>query len=156
MRRFVEATNRAVVERFIEDVYNLKQVDVVDELVAPTHESNDPALPGIRGPEDVRLVAQMFQETFPDWHESIEDLVVDGDRVAVRLLASGTHQGFFLDIPPTGRRVTIGGMVIYRLRQGQIVEHWAMFDTYGLIRQLGAMPALESAPRPAPSDPGAA
>lgn len=140
VRRFVEATNRAVVARFVDEVYNLKRVQAVDDLVAPTHASDDPAMPGVRGPRDIRLVAEMFHLTFPDWHEQIEDMIVEGDKVAVRITATGTHVGYFLDIPPTGRQVTITGHVIYQLAEGQIVAHWAMFDMLGLMRQLGYSP----------------
>lgn len=71
---------------------------------------------------------------------TVEDVVAEGDRVAVRLTARGTHTGPLLGLPPTGKSVSFGGMEVFRVADGLIVESWGQFDALGLLRQLGATP----------------
>jgi predicted ester cyclase len=73
-------------------------------------------------------------------HVTIDDLVAEGDKVAARYKWTGTHQGIFNGIPPTGKRVTITGLDLWRLRDGKCVEHWNQEDNLGLLQQLGAIP----------------
>ena len=73
----------------------------------------------------------------------IEDVIAEGDKVAVRFTFRGTHQGELMGIPPTGKQVTISGMDINRIAGGKIAERWAVFDMLGMLQQLGVMPAPE-------------
>lgn len=75
----------------------------------------------------------------------IEDMLVDGDKVAVRTTFRGTHTGDFFGIPPTGKSVTVSGTHILRIADGKIAEHWGNNDDLGLMRQLGVIPAPEQA-----------
>ncbi len=88
-------------------------------------------------------LVMMFRTAFPDWVEAVEDVIAEGDKVVVRVAGTGTHQGEFQGIPPTGRRVTANGMGIGRIVGGRIVEAWAAYDALGLMQQLGAVPASE-------------
>ncbi|HLZ36712.1 MAG TPA: ester cyclase [Mycobacteriales bacterium] len=77
---------------------------------------------------------------FPDHHYTVEDVISEGDKFAVRLTASGTHLGDFFGIPPTGRHATWTETRIVRVVDGKVVDHWANTDSLGMLRQLGVLP----------------
>jgi len=87
----------------------------------------------------------MFRSAFPDVHFSVEDQVVEGDKVVTRWRGSGTHQGNLMGIPPTGNRVSFVGITINRLEDGKVAEEWQIFDALGMMQQLGAIPSPEEA-----------
>jgi steroid delta-isomerase-like uncharacterized protein len=91
---------------------------------------------------------QVFYAAFPDLRHSVEDQVAEGDTVVNRLLVRGTHRGDFQGIPPTGRTVEIAAITIQRFAEGKLVEMHLLFDTLGLLQQLGAVPAPGQAPAP--------
>jgi steroid delta-isomerase-like uncharacterized protein len=78
-----------------------------------------------------------FLHSFPDLHTNIEDMVAEGDKVAMRISATATHKGEFLGLPQTGKRIIIQGIFIYAVRNGQIFGQWEMLDSLGLMQQLG-------------------
>jgi steroid delta-isomerase-like uncharacterized protein len=82
-----------------------------------------------------------FTTAFPDSRISIESCIAQGDNVVTRWTLTGTHQGSFQGIPPTGRPIRFTGIEINSVANGRIVEHWSMFDNLALLRQIGAMPA---------------
>jgi len=87
---------------------------------------------------------EMMRESrvaFPDLHWTVEEQLSDGDRVLTRFSWTGTHRGTFLGVEPTGRRVSVWGMVIDRVESGLIKETRFLMDTMGLMAQLGAIPA---------------
>jgi predicted ester cyclase len=86
----------------------------------------------------------MFEAAFPLYELIAEDMIAEGDRVAVRATFRGTHQGEFAGIPATGYEVEIPVFLIYRIEDGKIAEHWMQADVMGLMQQLGALPAPES------------
>jgi len=85
---------------------------------------------------------------FPDMRFEIADLIVDGDRAAARWMMHATHHGAYLGVPPTGRSVAVTGMNIFHVEAGRIVATWVARDTYGLLTQLGHLPAPPSQPSP--------
>ncbi len=91
--------------------------------------------------ESLKQHIKMFEAAFPGYQLSAEDMVVEGDKVAVRSIMTGTHQGELMGIPPTGKQVTVPLMVMYRIAGEKIVEFWINADTMGLLQQLGAIPA---------------
>lgn len=78
----------------------------------------------------------------PDFHVTMEDVIAEGDKVAGRWTAHGTHEDELVGIPPTGKEATWTGMTIYRLAGGEIVEAWWSRDMLGLLIQLGVVPPL--------------
>ena len=86
-----------------------------------------------------------MRSAFPDFRIDVEDMLAEGDKVAVRIVLSGTHQGEFLGMPGSGRRFSAAGIDIVRVRAGQVVEHWGVTDTLGMMQQLGALPAASTA-----------
>lgn len=87
-------------------------------------------------------MGQQHAGALSDVHFVVEDLIAEGDPVVARLTQSGTHHGIFLGIPPTGKRVRISGVEIFRNADGKIVEHWNNYDDLGLSQQLGALPPI--------------
>ncbi len=134
--------NKAIAIQLYEEVFNNGNLDLADKLVAPTTVNHDPAAPPNipNGALGVKAVVTMLRSAFPDVHYTIEDLVAEGDKVVVRLTVTGTHQGAFLGLPPTGKPVTMPSMHIFRFADGQIVEAWANRDDLGLRQRIGGLP----------------
>jgi steroid delta-isomerase-like uncharacterized protein len=138
--------NKALVRRFIEEVWNKGNLDVIDELVAENHVDHDPAQAGSPGGrQGVRAFVEMYRSAYPDTHLDIGEVIAEGDLVAMTWSATGTHQGELMGIAPTGRSVTVTGIGVDRISGGQIVESWANYDSLGMLAQLGAIPAPASA-----------
>jgi steroid delta-isomerase-like uncharacterized protein len=127
----------ALVHRFVDEFWSRGNLSVVDELMTRDAVIHEP----VAGtPEDLKPVATMIRSAFPDWHSTVEEIVVEGDRVAERWTGRGTHQGEFQGIPPTGKRVAVPGVVFYRISDGKIAEFRGQFDRMSLMEQLGAVP----------------
>ena len=136
----MSADNKSLHRRFVEEVFNQGNLAAVDELVAPDIIDHN-AFPGLTpGSEGVKQIASILRAAFPDIHYTLEDEIAEGDKAVVRDTMRGTHRGEFMGIAPTGKQVTVGGMDITRWSNGKIVEHWAQFDTLGLLQQLGVVP----------------
>lgn len=138
--------NKAIVRRFVEEVYNGGNLDAIDELLSEDHTDHDPAAAATGGGrEGARAMVQMFRSAFPDLHVELGELVADGDLVATTWTGTGTHQGELMGVAPTGRSVTVTGCGMDRIRDGVIVESWNNGDTLGMLMQIGAIPAPEGA-----------
>lgn len=134
--------NKALVRRFHEDGWNKHNPAVVDEIYAADYVDRSPATIGIAPTrEGLKEFMRMYLRGFPDAHITVEDQLVEGDRVVTRWTASGTQTGELMDMPPSGKTVTITGMQIDRLAGGKIVESWVSFDQLAMLQQLGAVPA---------------
>jgi predicted ester cyclase len=135
----MNAENEAIVRRFFEELWNAGDLAVVDDIVAPhhVHHVGDDVR---HGPEGVRQMAAYLRGAFPDLHFVLEDVLSDGDRVAVRWTATGSQTGPFLDLEPTGRHARWTGMDMVRLHDGQLVELWANADGAALWEQLTDQP----------------
>lgn len=133
--------NEAVVRRFFE-AWNEADFDAVEEVVAADAEHHNPMDPPDLppGPEGEIQLIETYRSAFPDAAIEIEDLLSDGDRVAVRWTATGTQEGEFMGVEPTGAEVDIAGFEINRVEDGRIAESWGLFDGLGLLRQLDAVP----------------
>jgi steroid delta-isomerase-like uncharacterized protein len=135
-----QTENVAIVRRLTEEGFIGGKVGVVDDVVAPDCLDHDP-LPGQpQGREGQRYTCQMVVAGLSD--RSIEEdyLAVD-DKVVESWVCSGTHTGDFLGIPATGKRLSVRGMEIWRVTDGQIVERWGVVDGAGVLEQLGLLPA---------------
>jgi steroid delta-isomerase-like uncharacterized protein len=144
-QNLTEADNIAVLQRFIEEVINQGKLDAADELVHEDFVELDP-LPGQQqGRQGLKDVIAMMRTAFPDLHWVIEETIASGDKVVTRFKWSGTHQGNFAGIPATGRTVTVPGVVIDRLTAGRMADSRILMDTFGLMQQLGVIPAPPTA-----------
>lgn len=106
--------------------------------IAPDFRRNDPGLPfEVIGPAGVKQLADALLPGIPDMELPIEDVVAEGEKVLVRLRVRGTHGGELMGIPATGRKIDIGVLDLFHIRDGKLIEHWALLDNLGLLRQLG-------------------
>ncbi len=130
--------NKALYRRFMEEVFGKKNPGAIDQFIAPNcvDHAAPPGFP--KGLEGAKQMLGMYLGAFPDVAVTIEDMVAEGDKVVARFAIRGTHQGSFMGIAATGKRVAFSGIDIVRVSGGKIVEHWESFDQLGLMQQLGA------------------
>jgi steroid delta-isomerase-like uncharacterized protein len=127
---------RELVERLHATLLQARDPAVVDEFFSRDFVShnNPPGFPP--GVEGVKRFFTTFRDAFPDIEVEIDELVADGERVAVATTFTGTHQGELMGVAPTGRRVSVTGIDVVRVAGGKIVEHRGLTDIVGLMRQL--------------------
>ncbi len=131
--------NKALTRRAF-DALNQRNWAAFYELIAPDFVLHD-ASTTIQGLEAYKQFISMYYTAFPDLHFIVEDLIAEGDRVVARYTSSGTQQGALMGIPPTGKQVTVTGILINRSVNDKAVEEWLNFDALGMLQQLGVIPA---------------
>lgn len=129
-------SNKAVVRRVVEEMWNRGDQAAVEELIAPDMVEHGAFGSGTGGREDARQTVGRFRAAFPDLVLEAEDLIAEDDCVVLHWIGRGTHQGEFMGVPPSGAGVTARGLDIYRIADGQVVEHWGYPDVMGLMGQL--------------------
>lgn len=140
--------NKAIVRRFIEELWNQRKLELADELFAEdcvTHQlrfGNDPA-GAPRGPEAMKHHVADWLAAFPDIRFAIEQMVAEGDLVMTQCVMRGTHRADWLGIPATGKSITIQMFVVHRIASGLIAEDWVLIDSFGLFQQLGLVRPAE-------------
>lgn len=128
--------NHALMERFIEEVWNKGNLEVADEIFHP--QASSPSAPGLPlGAEGVKFIVNMMRNAFSDYWMEITHLVAEDDRVAARFRQGGTHDGDLMGIAPTGKKVEWTEIGILRIADGKVVESWYDVDMLGLMGQLG-------------------
>ena len=135
--------NKAVARRFIDEIFVAMNADAVDELLTDDFTPHTWAATGA-GRDDLRAAIERVSAGLSDVSMTVEEMIAEGDLVAVRLTASATQTGEFMKLPPSGKRYEIGEIHIFRIRDGRVAEHWHQADLLGLMRQLGAMPGSPS------------
>lgn len=131
--------NKAIVIRFYREL-DKKNFGIYFELCTPSFVSHFPGSPSPQTREAREQTSRMFYEAFPDLQHTLDDLITEGDKVAFRGIARGTHKGDFQGIHPTGKSIFFTGMRFYRIAGGKLAEEWANFDSLGLMQQLGVVP----------------
>ena len=138
------AENKAIVRRFIDEIFDRGDPASVDELVDDSFVPH--TWPTVTGKEDFKATAVRMATAIRDGHHAIKDMVAEGDRVAVRLTSQGVHTGDFMGVPAAGKEYSIEEQHLFRIVGGKVVEHWHVADLLGMMRQIGAMPER---PKPA-------
>ena len=133
--------NKALLRRLIDEIVNKGNLAVADQLIASDYVYRSPGSPDVRGPEGFKQLVQMYRSAFPDLTMSVEEQIAEGDKVATRWMATGTQRGELMGVPPSGKQVSVMGMVISRCAGGRIVEEVELIDALGMLQQLGAIPA---------------
>ncbi len=116
----------------------------IDDLVDPDAIVRTPLPIEATGPELLKEVFRRLHQAFPDLHVAIEDMIAEGDKVVARNRVTGTHQGEYMGIAPTGKAIAYNEIFIFRVVDGRIVETWGVVDVLSQLRQLGAFPAGSS------------
>jgi steroid delta-isomerase-like uncharacterized protein len=136
--------NKAIVRRAIDEIFNQGKLEVVNEVISAEYIRHDPTN-SIRGTDGYKQLATGLLTAFANFRFTIEDIIAEEDKVAVRTTATGTHEGDYMGIPPTGKQVTVTGIYIVRLADGKNVEDWNSSDNLGLLLQLGVIPPMKPA-----------
>ena len=134
--------------RFIEESWNKGNLAVIEELAAPGVVAHflPPGMPP--GTEGLKRFIMGFRAAFPDVHIAVEEIVGEGNETLARWTMTGTQQGQFQAIPPTGRKVSVTGIEIWSYdADGKRVEGWSTVDQMGMLQQLGVIPPLGQAGR---------
>lgn len=132
--------NKTIARKVFEDIQSQRNVALIDEIVAGDYVGHTPPS-DIHGPEGAKQFEAMLHEAFPDMQVTVEDQIAEGDKVVTRWTCRGTHRGEFQGMPPTGKRMTMSGMTIFRIANGKLVEGWNNPDLLGVLQQLGAVPS---------------
>jgi steroid delta-isomerase-like uncharacterized protein len=134
----LEEQNRALALRWMEEIWNQRREEVIDELM---HEEAVGHMEGgdVHGPAGFKAVCAAFLQALPDLRIAVEDSVAEGDSVVLRWRVTGTHRGEGLGMPPSGRAVEARGMSWFRIRDGRMIEGWDSWDQSGLMKALSPM-----------------
>jgi steroid delta-isomerase-like uncharacterized protein len=141
-------SNIAIVQRFVEELWNNRKLDVADEIFAAdciTHQlrSGAPLASEPRDPETLKQHVRDWVNAFPDLEFTVEQTVASEDRVASQLRMSGTHTREWMGVSPTGKQISIEMIVIHRIEARKIVEDWVLVDSLGFFQQLGIVGSRE-------------
>lgn len=136
-----QESNADVFRRYLKDVWEGGRLDTLDDFFAPDFLNHNP-VPGLPANRDgERRLVEMFREAFSSFTTNVETAVPEGERLAARWTAKGTHTGTFAGVPPTGIEITMIGIEFLRFVDGKIAEVWINFDMAGLLQQLGVIPS---------------
>ena len=141
--------NKALFMKFVDEVMNKGNMELVDELLAPgfvEHEEMPTDLP--EGREGLKVFLTMFRGAFPDLKVTVHDLIAEGDKVVARQTWRGTNEGEFMGMPATGRTVEFNVIDVLRIEDGKAVEHWGVTDQSAMMRQLHPEAMMKAMPKP--------
>lgn len=135
--------NKAISRRFFDEIFGQGKLAAADEIISSGHVNSGPgSLPGLPpGREGTKMFVTAYRSAFPDVHFTIDEQIAEGDMVMTRWTASGTHKGELAGIPPTGKAVTVTGITVDRIMNGQTIASWGIFDQFGMLQQLGVIPS---------------
>ena len=122
--------NKAFIRRYLDALSKDKSDATVNEYVTD---------------EELKQHISVFETAFPGYQLTADDIMAEGEKVMVRATTRGTHKGELMGIPPTGKQITVSLIIIYRIANGKIVEHWMNADQLGMMQQLGVVPTPEQA-----------
>lgn len=133
--------NKLTMQKFVEFI-NTASEALADELISTEAIFHVPGRPEpMQGPAGYLAIIGMMREGFPDIQWTLEEMVAESDKVAARFTMRGTHQGPFFGVAPTGKKITVQAMNLYRLSDGKFVEERGQPDMLGLLQQIGAAPS---------------
>ncbi len=133
----IASTSSAVVRQFVDDILNQGRFEVLDEIVHPDYSYEGPDGVQLHGPDELEQLIGGFRTAFSDFHAAITSEVEDGDLVAMTMTLTGSHDGDFDALPPTGARMSLPIAVFTRVEDGRIIEDREFYDTATMLAQLG-------------------
>ena len=132
--------SKTLISRIATEIWNQGKLGVVDEVMAADARYHGPHMPnGLGNRDNWRQAIAMYRGAFPDSHVTFNEFISNSDTVVGRWSATGTHTGQLAGVAPTGKRIAIEGITIYRIAGGKIVEAWEQLDTLGMWQQLGVV-----------------
>ena len=139
--------NKTLVRRLFDEVCNGRKLNVANELFSSNHIYHDPQQPDPGpGPEGMKQVIATYQTSFTDAHwEVVETIAAENDTVVTRWIGTGKNDIGLMGIPATGKRVRVDGIWMHRIQNGKIIESWNVWDTLGMLQQMGVVPVMGTA-----------
>ena len=136
--------NKTIARRIVEEGWTKHNPVILDQLFSNDALLHDPQNPTVaKGPQGAKSTLATYLRAFPDMKISIEREIADGDYVVQHLLATGTNTGEFNGVPATGKKINVTGVVTSKIKDGKVIEAWSLFDSLGLLQQLGVVPAAQ-------------
>jgi steroid delta-isomerase-like uncharacterized protein len=140
---YMSESNKNVVRRLFEEVWNKGNLQVTDELFTPNYAQHDASTPDVgRGPDSEKKRATLYRTAFPDIRLTVEDIIAEGETVVARWSCRGTHKGDLNGIAPTGKQFNVTGVSVARFTNGKMSEGFVNWDALSLMQQLGVVPEL--------------
>ena len=137
--------NKRLVREITEVIWNRRSLDRIPDFYAPDFVGDyRPYAPLREGHEGIRGMVERAWVAFPDYHEELHELIAEGDRVVARFTISGTQEGQWGVLPPTGRRVKFEEIVILEIRDGKVYRQRGVVDNLSALRQLGVLPSPQA------------
>jgi len=134
----ITAQHKELFGRLYHSIWNERRFEFIEKVIAPTHALGDPTVSGGGvGPKAYRRQVERFLTGLPDLKFHIDDTVSEGDKFVVSWTITGTHQGDFLGVPATNRRVSFSGITINQVAEGKVIESTVIWDGLGLLEQFG-------------------
>jgi steroid delta-isomerase-like uncharacterized protein len=133
------AEGEELARRLIDDVWSQGDLDAIDELVTEDYVDYYEAEQTVRGRDEFEEYVSSLRESFPDFGKEIEEVVATDDAVALRFMATGTHEGVYEGIEPTGTEMSFAGSIFFHFEDGLISETYESADTWGMMEDLGAV-----------------
>ncbi|MFJ6742559.1 flavin reductase [Streptomyces sp. NPDC091279] len=143
--RTAPADRTALIRSAWRSAWDLGDVGALDELLSPAYVRRRGPGARVQDRDQFKESIRAVREAFPDLRTEIEDVVVDGDRYAIRWRSTGRHTGTFLGVPPTDRSVEVSGATFARFEDGAVAEEWVTFDSRQLLEALGIVTTLQRA-----------
>lgn len=142
-----EEQSKAIVLRFYNELWNERNLNVADEIFAANCityqlQSGAETVAAVRNPEAVKHHVKEWLSGFPDLRFTVEQMLVEGERVMTQSVMHGTHTGVWLGLAPTNKEVSVRLSVIHRIAGGKIVEDWVLVEALGFFQQLGLVPSI--------------
>ena len=134
--------NKVLVRRELEEIFNEGKLDLADELLASDYVVHDSAQPeSVRGIEGFKQLRASYHNASSDVRTTVNDMIAQDDKVVTRWTTRGTHdKGEMLGVSPSGKHIEVTGITVNCISEGKIAEDWTVWDSLGLLRQLGAVP----------------
>jgi steroid delta-isomerase-like uncharacterized protein len=135
------ADYKTMAQRWFGEVVSEGKLEVVDELCSADYVEHDP-FPGTSADIDgLKESITIIRSAFPDIEATADEIILEGDRLAVRSTMRGTHEGDFMGIPASGKKIEVANYDFVRFEGDKAVEHWGVIDSAALMEQIGAVPA---------------
>lgn len=137
--------NERLVYKWFNELFNQGNLDVVDDILAPSVEYNGPLSltpEDVQGPEDIKEYVRVYQDAFPDIWYSVEHIFGTDEEMGVRWVATGTHESDLFDIESTGGTFEEDGINVFAIDDGRITHIWSQWDTLRMVQELGVMPPV--------------
>ncbi|GHO98184.1 hypothetical protein KSF_082320 [Reticulibacter mediterranei] len=136
------AANKQLIQQYYGDMWNTWDFAVADEIIHETIDFRGSIGLTVKGRDGFKGYMRTIQTAFPDFHNTIEEMIAEEKKVVAVLTYSGTHHGTLFGVPPTGKRIQYAGTAVFQIEGDQVTRGWVLGDTLGLLQQLGAIAPL--------------